>query len=198
MHFYLWYTLTEEDKNQLEFLLNCFSEQALDYAIVIDTDRNLSIAKSERKFDASQSLIENCSNRYYNYKNIFKNELKIEMFNQIKKVIKGNGREYLVCKNFEERPKESFQTDDNLSQGEKTTFKLPDDTKEKSKSTKENIQGRLGKSHLQIKGTKSQLYYLHVLRQINHQIHFLSTASTAGLYFFVSKKEVIKRDHLAL
>lgn len=140
------HNFTDEDKKQLGLLLNCFSEQALNYAFVIDTDRDSSKGMSGGKKNASQMLIEECCQRYYNYRQLVMNEMLLCMFNQIKTVDKENGGDHLICKSFKDAHEEFFQTNENPARQEvKTLPDLSDYIKEKNKSTLvENISGRMG------------------------------------------------------
>lgn len=125
------HSFTEEDKNHLGLLLNRFSEQAPNYAFVIGT------ATSGGKSDASQRLIKECCDRYRKYKQLEKNKNSCrQLFDEIRRVVKENGGNYLVCKSFKDAPEESFHTDENLARpGERKRSDLPDDTNEKSTST---------------------------------------------------------------
>ncbi|XP_017334802.1 GTPase IMAP family member 8 isoform X2 [Ictalurus punctatus] len=124
------HSFTEQDKNHLGLLLNRFSEKARSYAFVIGT------ATSGRKSDASQRLIKECCDRYRKYKQLEKNKSsRHQLFDEIRRVVKENGGNYLVCKSFKDAPEESFHTDENLARpGERKRSDLPDDTKEKSTS----------------------------------------------------------------
>ncbi|XP_060776070.1 GTPase IMAP family member 8-like [Neoarius graeffei] len=137
------HSFTEEDKNHLEFLLNWFSEQALNYAFVIG------INADSKKSDASQRLIEKCC-QYRKYKQLGKNkDSRSRLFDDIRNMVKKNGGDHLICKSFEDVPVESFQTDNLVRQSERTTSDRPDDIKEKSKSTvMGNVLGRIGLSAL--------------------------------------------------
>lgn len=115
-------SFTEEDKNHLGLLLNCFSEQAFNYAFVID------ITPNSKKSDASQRLIEECCQRYHKYKQVWKRKNSYrQLFAEIRKVVEENGGNHLICKSFEDVSAESFQTDNLLRQSERTTPDLPDD-----------------------------------------------------------------------
>ncbi|XP_053492474.1 GTPase IMAP family member 8-like [Ictalurus furcatus] len=139
------HSFTEEDKNHLGLLLNRFSEQAPNYAFVIGT------ATSGGKSDASQRLIKECCDRYRKYKQLEKNKNSCrQLFDEIRRVVKENGGNYLVCKSFKDAPEESFHTDENLARpGERKTSDLPDHTKEKSTSTSVGgVLSRIGLSAL--------------------------------------------------
>ncbi|KAK2858235.1 hypothetical protein Q7C36_006154 [Tachysurus vachellii] len=87
---------TEEDKNQLGSLLNCFSEQAINYAFMIDITQDSKMEKFGGQSDASQKLIEECGQRYHKYTELQKNKSRSQIFDDIRRVVKKNGRNCLI------------------------------------------------------------------------------------------------------
>ncbi|GAA6112234.1 uncharacterized protein LOC113640867 [Tachysurus ichikawai] len=140
---------TEKDKNHLGSLLNCFSEQAINYAFVIGITQDSKMGRSGGQSGASQRLIEEYGQRYRKYKQLQKNKnSRGQIFDDIRNVVKKNGGNYLICEHFKDVDERFFQTDENLERdGEKTTQDLSHDTKEKS-SLKGSVLGKFGLSIL--------------------------------------------------
>ncbi|KAF7711887.1 GTPase IMAP family member 8-like [Silurus meridionalis] len=122
------HSFTEEDKSHLGLLLNYFSEQALNYTFVIGIEQDSNGGKSGEKSNAFQSLINDCCQRYYKYKQLKKKNSCRELFEHISYVV---DQKCLMCDVSEE----SVQIDDNPARLGERTLDLPDHTKEKSKST---------------------------------------------------------------
>ncbi|KAI5614555.1 GTPase IMAP family member 8-like, partial [Silurus asotus] len=122
------HSFTEEDKKHLGLLLKYFSKQALNYTFVIGIEQDSNGGKSGGKLNAFQSLINDCCQRYYKYKQLEKKNSCRELFEHISYVV---DQKCLMCDVSEEY----FQTDDNPARLEERTLDRPDHTKEKSKST---------------------------------------------------------------
>ncbi|XP_060723443.1 GTPase IMAP family member 4-like [Tachysurus vachellii] len=129
-----YHKFTDEDKNHLGSLLNCFSEQAINYAFVIGIKQDSKKRKSGGQSDASKKLIEECGQRYRKYKQLQKNKKsRGQIFHDIRNVFKKNGGNCLICERSKDVHEKFIQSDENLErEGERTTQDLSDDTKEKS------------------------------------------------------------------
>ncbi|XP_062874132.1 interferon-induced very large GTPase 1-like [Trichomycterus rosablanca] len=89
-------SFTEEDTNQLKHLLNCFSDRALNYSILISTDWEA----EEEKSSSFNKFLDECDGRFYQFKH-GDETLICRLFKDIDKLLKVNGS-YLTCDIFED------------------------------------------------------------------------------------------------
>ncbi|XP_047669544.1 uncharacterized protein LOC113640867 [Tachysurus fulvidraco] len=133
---------TEEDRNHLGSLLNCFSEQAIKFAFVIGLTLDSNMSRSVGHLEASRKLIEECGQRYHKFRQLQKNKnSRCQIFDDVRNVVKKNGGNCVICKRFKDVHEKSIQTDLER-EGERTTQDPSDDTKEKS-SLKGNVFGKI-------------------------------------------------------
>ncbi|XP_062874178.1 uncharacterized protein LOC134335552 [Trichomycterus rosablanca] len=87
-------SFTEEDTNQLKHLLNCFSDRALNYSILISTDGKA----NKRKSAGFYKFLDECDGRFHTFKHSDKSKKTsvCRLFEEIVKVVKVNGS-HLTC-----------------------------------------------------------------------------------------------------
>ncbi|XP_062843452.1 interferon-induced very large GTPase 1-like [Trichomycterus rosablanca] len=93
------HSFTEEDTNQLKHLLNCFSDRALNYSILISTDWEA----EEEKSASFNKFLDECDGRFHRFKHRDKHDKTsvCRLFEDIDKVVKINGS-YLTCEIFKD------------------------------------------------------------------------------------------------
>ncbi|XP_062843463.1 interferon-induced very large GTPase 1-like [Trichomycterus rosablanca] len=92
-------SFTEEDTDQLKLLLNCFSDRALNYSILISTDWEA----EEEKSASFNTFLDECDGRFHRFKHRDKHDKTsvCRLFEDIDKVVNINGS-HLTCEIFED------------------------------------------------------------------------------------------------
>ncbi|XP_062843545.1 interferon-induced very large GTPase 1-like [Trichomycterus rosablanca] len=132
-------SFTEEEKKQLKAILSCFSDQALNYSILISTDWEA----EEKKSASFNKFLDECDGRFHRFKHR-KNHDKTSvcrLFEEIDILIKVNGS-HLTCEIFEDA-EETLQHYDKHGKNEEK--KSADCLEEKSYKNPFNIVGSVRK-----------------------------------------------------
>ncbi|XP_062843274.1 GTPase IMAP family member 9-like [Trichomycterus rosablanca] len=91
---------SEEDRTRLKYILNSYSEEALNYSTVISTD----CRSDEVKSDAFHKLLDDCHGRHHRFTQLDKRDQNSvsQLLEEIDKMLKENGGDHLVCEIFED------------------------------------------------------------------------------------------------
>ncbi|XP_062846413.1 GTPase IMAP family member 8-like [Trichomycterus rosablanca] len=121
------YSFTEEERMRLISILNCFSDKALHYSILISTDiKDFSFKGMSGAF---QKLKENCPTKYHKLKELQKKKnCVLQLFKEIEILVKKNGG-HLTCESDKNVRNILFPIDDEF-----TTQKM---------KTKRSIMGKV-------------------------------------------------------
>ncbi|XP_062874244.1 uncharacterized protein LOC134335612 [Trichomycterus rosablanca] len=123
------YSFTEEERMRLISILNCFSDKALHYSILISTDiKDFSLKGMSGAF---QKLKENCP-KHHKLKELQKKKKYVrQLFEGIEIMVKKNGG-HLTCKSFTNVRNILFPIDEgSTTQKRETTQTLVEQVKEK-------------------------------------------------------------------
>lgn len=98
------YSFTENDKEQLKYLLDSFSDEAIKYSIVMDTD-----SKPDEANDAFQSLVTLCVfEKPFTFQQLLADRVESvnRLFRWMDQKVQMNGGVHLTCEVFTDVPEE--------------------------------------------------------------------------------------------
>ncbi|XP_026767322.3 interferon-induced very large GTPase 1 isoform X2 [Pangasianodon hypophthalmus] len=133
---------THKDRNLLRYILNSFSDQAINYSAVINTDCGFYKSAGEGRKTAIHKLTEECHGRLHSFPQLheWSKDSVCQLFEKIDQMVKDNGGEHLVYENVEDA-EQSFKPDDELAtERQKRTTVFP---KDKIKTNQSNATGRV-------------------------------------------------------
>ncbi|XP_062843326.1 GTPase IMAP family member 9-like [Trichomycterus rosablanca] len=119
---------TEEDTNQLKHLLNCFSDQAVNYSKLISTGWEA----EEEKSASFNKFLDECDGRFHRLKLLdkFDKTLVCRLFQEIDKLVKINGS-HLTCEIFEDAEETLQHYDKNGKDEERKRVSCSEDKSKK-------------------------------------------------------------------
>ncbi|XP_031441672.1 GTPase IMAP family member 9-like [Clupea harengus] len=91
---------SEEDRDKVKDILNLFSDEAMNYTIVLTTVRSAqhgSTADAGEKEDPLGLIIEECKMRHQEFDKKYRIHQFLELFEKIDKMMEENGGRYLTC-----------------------------------------------------------------------------------------------------
>ncbi|XP_053470843.1 GTPase IMAP family member 6-like [Ictalurus furcatus] len=82
--------ITQKERNLLRYILNSFSDQAINYSIVINTDSGFNTSEDELRFTAIQELTEECHGRHHSFSQLHESSRSsvCQLFEKIEKSFK--------------------------------------------------------------------------------------------------------------
>ncbi|XP_062843476.1 interferon-induced very large GTPase 1-like [Trichomycterus rosablanca] len=121
-------SFTEKDKKQLKHLLNCFSDRALNYSILISTGWE----PEEEKSAGFNKFLDESDGRFHRFKHRDKHDKTsvCRLFEDIDKVVKINGS-YLTCDIFEDAEDTLQHYDKHGKDEERKSAGCPEEKKNK-------------------------------------------------------------------
>ena len=92
---------SEEDRHKVKAILNLFSDEAMNYTIVITTTvrsaRHISTAYAVEKEDPLGLIIQECKMRHQEFDKICRLSQVLKLFEKIDKMMEENGGRHLTC-----------------------------------------------------------------------------------------------------
>ncbi|XP_031421766.1 nuclear GTPase SLIP-GC-like isoform X2 [Clupea harengus] len=105
-------SFSEEDRHKVKAILNLFSDEAMNYTIVLTTTvrsaRHVSSAYTGEKEDHLGLIIQECKMRYQIFDEINRFSQVLKLFEKIDKMMEENGRRHLTCEEIGVIPGGSF------------------------------------------------------------------------------------------
>ncbi|KAF4080896.1 hypothetical protein AMELA_G00176670 [Ameiurus melas] len=95
---------TQKDRNLLRYILNSFSNQAIKYSAMINTDSGFYTSADEGKYTATSELTAECHGRQHSFSQLHESSMGSvsQLFEKIDQMVKDNGGGHLVCESFED------------------------------------------------------------------------------------------------
>ncbi|KAF5903127.1 GTPase IMAP family member 7-like isoform X1, partial [Clarias magur] len=110
-----YHDFTEEDRNRLKCIINSFSDEAINYSVVISTDIEVYNSANEGQKTAIHNLTKDCHGRHHYFPQLHgRSEDSLSvclLFEKIDQMVKDNGGGHLVYESFEDA-EQSFKTDE--------------------------------------------------------------------------------------
>ncbi|MCI4395178.1 hypothetical protein PGIGA_G00177190 [Pangasianodon gigas] len=139
--------LTEEDINRLRFILKSFSEQAINYAIVINIESEIYKSAHEGMYTAFHKLTDACHGRHHIFTQLHagNKDSVCQLFAKIDQMVADNGGEHLVYQ-ISENVEHTLKPDGvPTTKEQKSTIGFPDD---QIKTNKLNVTGSVKRTEL--------------------------------------------------
>ena len=96
---------SEEDRDKVKDILNLFSDEAMNFTILLTTVRSSqhgSTADAGEREDTLGLIIKECKMRHHIFVKIYRFSQVLKLFEKIDKMMEENGRTFLTCKTIGE------------------------------------------------------------------------------------------------
>ncbi|XP_017336404.1 interferon-induced very large GTPase 1 [Ictalurus punctatus] len=121
---------TQKDRNLLRYILNSFSDQAINYSIVINTESGFYQSVDEGKYTAIHELTEECHGRHHSFLQLHERsrDSVCQLFVKIDQMVKDNGGGHLVCESFQDAEQLFKPCGEPATERQKRTTGFPEAT----------------------------------------------------------------------